>query len=60
MNKKAICPQCGATAIKVTFKNKFIGAVAKTVLCVDPAPTTCVGKAENVYHCPNCGHEWPE
>lgn len=60
MNNKVICPKCGTTATQVTFKDKLIGAVVKMVVCVDPAPTTCVGKAENIYHCPNCGHEWSE
>lgn len=65
MNNKVICPKCGTMATKVTFKDRIIGAVAKTVVFVDPAPTTGTGKElkgllQNVYRCPNCGHEWTE
>lgn len=61
MNKETVkCQHCGTPTTKITLKDKLIGAVAKTVVFVDPAPTTCVGKSENVYHCPNCGHEWTE
>ena len=63
MEKK--CPKCGMIATKVTFKDKLIGAVAKLVVFVDPAPAIGTGKdikhlLHNVYHCPNCGHEWTE
>ena len=59
------CPKCGATAPQVTFKDKLIEGVVKMVVCVDPAPTTGIGKnikhlLQNVYRCPNCGHEWTE
>ena len=52
-------------ATKVTFKDRIIGTVAKTVVLVDPAPTTGIGKnikhlLQNDYRCPNCGHEWTE
>ena len=60
MNGMNKCPKCGMEVTKVTLKDKLIGAVVKMVVCVDPASTTCVGKAENIYHCPNCGHEWTE
>lgn len=61
MEKK--CPKCGTIATKITLKDRIIGAVAKTVVLVDPAPTTGIGKnikhlLHNVYRCPNCGHEW--
>lgn len=63
MEKK--CPHCGTPTTKITLKDKLIGAVAKTVVFVDPAPTTGTGKElkgllQNVYRCPNCGHEWTE
>ena len=58
MEKK--CPKCGTMANKITLKDKLIEDVVKMIVCVDPAPTTSVGKAENIYHCPNCGHEWTE
>ena len=59
------CPKCGATAPQVTFKDKLIGAVAQTLVCVDPTPTIGEGKYsrqlfKNDYRCPNCGHEWSE
>ena len=60
MNGMNKCPKCGMEVTKVTLKDKLIGAVVKMVVCVDPAPTTCVGKAENIYHSTNCGHEWTE
>lgn len=65
MNNKVICPKCGTTATQVTFKDKLIGAVAKLVVFVDPAPTISDGKHvrhlfKNDYRCPNCGYEWTE
>lgn len=66
MNKGIVkCPHCGTKATEVTLKERLIGDVAQTLVCVDPAPTIGEGKLlrhlfKNDYRCPNCGYEWTE